>query len=138
MRHLSCCLIAVLAIGLAASADAQPLLKMKVKLGTPTEFEVDVEYHDPGELDERLHRSRVLPVWLAVTNVSKQKLPFDYKDVRLDLGTAGGQTPLAPVDADEARRFRRRRDAGPTGESTAGLYVGVFFCPLSPMLVRPA
>jgi hypothetical protein len=97
MRHLSCGLIVLLAIGFAAPADAQPLLKMKVTLGTPAEFDVDVEYHDPGELDQRLQRSRVLPIWLAVTNVSTRKLSFDYKDVRLDLGTAGGQTPLTQL-----------------------------------------
>jgi len=111
MRHLSCCLIVLLAIGFAAPADAQPLLKMKVTLGTPAEFDVDVEYHDPGELDQRLQRSRVLPIWLAVTNVSTRKLSFDYKDVRLDLGTAGGQTPLTPIDADQARVLLIREGA---------------------------
>jgi len=95
----------VLAIGVAASTDAQGLMKMNIKLGAPTDFDVDVEYHDPGDLDQRLQGARVLPIWLAVTNVSNRTLRFDYNDVRLDLGAAGDQTPLAPIDADDARRL---------------------------------
>jgi Caspase domain len=105
MRYVSLWLFLVLAIGRAASADAQALMKMNIKLGAPTEFDIDVEYHDPGQLDPRLQGSRVLPISLAVTNVSNRTLRFDYKDVRLDLGTAGQQTPLVPVDADDARRL---------------------------------
>lgn len=106
MRHLRLWLFLVLAIGRAASADAQTLMKMNIKLGAPTEFDIDVEYHDPGQLDQRLQGSRVLPISLAVTNVSNRTLRFDYQDVRLDLGAgAGAQAPLAPIDADDARRL---------------------------------
>jgi Caspase domain len=105
MRYVRLWVFVVLAFGCRASADAQALMKMNIKLGTPTEFDVDLEYHDPGELDQRLHGSRVLPISLTVTNVSNRTLRFDYKDVRLDLGTAGQQTPLVPVDADDARRL---------------------------------
>src|SRR5262245_26813829 len=106
MRYVCLWLFLVLAIGRAASADGQALMKMNIKLGVPPAFDIDVEYHDPGQLDSRLQGARVLPISLAVTNVSNRTLRFDYKDVRLDLGAAGReQTPLAPIDADDARRL---------------------------------
>ena len=106
MRYVRLWVFVILAFGCRASADAQALMKMDIKLGVPPEFDVDVEYHDPGQLDPRLQGARVLPISLAVTNVSNRTLRFDYKDVRLDLGAAGReQTPLAPIDADDARRL---------------------------------
>lgn len=107
-RALVTACIAV-ATALPAPSYGQDLMTMRVLLGSPTALAVDVEYHDPSELDARLKGSLVLPMWLSVTNVSPQTVRFDYADVRLDLGGTSGQAPLVPVDADVARA-RLRRD----------------------------
>ena len=103
MRRICASVSLILLLVVAAPARAQGLFKMTVKLGAPTELDINVEYRDPGELDRRLQGSRVIPMWLDITNLSNRTVPFSYRDIRLDLGTNNGQTPLAPIDADEAR-----------------------------------
>lgn len=101
-------LVVFVALTFATVAHGQDRFTAKVLLGAPTTFDVDLEYHDPGELDRRLNGSRVIPIWMSVKNVSGQTARFDYADVRLDVGGGPGQTALEPVTADQAREQLRR------------------------------
>jgi len=76
---------------------------MKVYLGPMNELEVDAAYHDPSDIDQRLNGTRVIPIWLSVTNRSSQPIRLDYQDLSLDLGSAASATPLWPVGGDTAR-----------------------------------
>ena len=66
----------------------QGQFSMKVYLGPMNELEVDASYHDPSDIDERLNGTRVIPIWLSVTNRSQQPVRLDYQDLHLDLGKA--------------------------------------------------
>jgi hypothetical protein len=95
---------AIAAVGVSP-AVAQDRFRTRVLLGAPVELDVDLEYHDPGELDRRLGGSAVLPIWVSATNVSGRLLSLDYADLRLDLGAggAGSAASIAPMDAAAAR-----------------------------------
>jgi hypothetical protein len=97
-------LCALVAVGVSP-AVAQDRFRTRVLLGAPAELDVDLEYHDPGELDRRLGGSAVLPIWVSATNVSGRPLSLSYADLRLDLGAdgAGSATSIAPMDAGAAR-----------------------------------
>ena len=86
----------------------QGQFSMKVYLGPMNELEVDATYHDPSDIDERLDGTRVIPIWLSVTNRSQQPVRLDYQDLHLDLGKAVSTVPLYPVDAESARAMLRR------------------------------
>ncbi|HEY5619121.1 MAG TPA: caspase family protein [Vicinamibacterales bacterium] len=98
------------ALAVAAAVLLSPLLsyaqgqfRMKVYLGPMNELEVDAAYHDPSDIDQRLNGTRVIPIWLSVTNRSSQPIRLDYQDLSLDLGSAASATPLWPVGGDTAR-----------------------------------
>ena len=107
-RALVPALALVVALVCPSLASAQRAFKMTVHLGQKSELEVDAEYRDPTDVDAKLQGTRVIPMWLSVRNVSAQSVPLDYKDLRLDLGRAGGAAPLEPVDPDLARQTLRR------------------------------
>src|SRR5688572_3835035 len=86
----------------------QGQFSMKMYLGPMNELEVDATYHDPSDIDERLNGTRVIPIWLSVTNRSQQPVRLDYQDLHLDLGKAVSAVPLYPVDAESARAMLRR------------------------------
>ena len=63
-------LLAFASVALApASADAQERFRMRVTLGTPPEFDVDLQYFDPSDLFARVKGSRVMPFWVSARNV---------------------------------------------------------------------
>jgi len=73
------------------------------------ELTIEIAYHDPAEIDERLKGSRLVPIRLSATNVSQQPVALNYADFRLNLN--GNQT-LTSVDprvvADEIERMNGR------------------------------
>jgi hypothetical protein len=91
-----------------ARGAGQTPFEMKVFLGPARELEVDAQYHDPSDVDARLGGTRVIPMWLTVRNNGGAPVALGYGDMRLDLGSAAGSPPLAPVDAAAAREALRR------------------------------
>jgi hypothetical protein len=80
----------------AMPAYGQSTRKMEFQLGAlERELRIEIEYHDPGELASRLKGSRLVPVRFSATNISSQRVPFDYSRIRL---TLSGTQSLAPVD----------------------------------------
>lgn len=119
---------ALLALALLTASPstlfAQREFETAVRLGN-NELTVEAVYRDPVDIDRALSGTRVIPMWLKVTNSSGQPLPLAYSDVSLDIGDAGGglnrYEPLAPdvaraiLQADGGldrgwRRFLRTRD----------------------------
>src|SRR5215216_6214030 len=87
----------------------QEIRKMGFTLGhAQNELRIEIEYHDPGEIDKRLEGSRLLPIKLTVSNIASRPITLDYADLRLNVG---GNQVLAPVDTtvvnEEIRRSGR-------------------------------
>ena len=89
-------------------SQGQGQFSMKVYLGPMNELEVDARYHDPSDIDEQLNGTRVIPIWLSVTNRSQQSVRLDYQDLHLDLGRGVSDSPVFPTRPDEARATLRR------------------------------
>jgi hypothetical protein len=81
---------------------------MTIHLGSNNELAVDAQYHDPSDIDQRLGGTRIIPMWLTVTNTSAKPVPLAYQDMRLDLGSASSTTPLSPIEGGAARATLRR------------------------------
>src|SRR5580765_1777452 len=87
---------------------------MTVELGSPSELQLDVRYHDPAELFARLKGSRIIPIWVSVKNVSPRPVELRYRDVMVGLGDPGGIVRLHPIKADAVPgEFRRAAGLGP-------------------------
>jgi hypothetical protein len=91
-----------------SSSHGQGQIRMTIHLGSTSELQIDASYHDPSDIDERLNGTRVIPMWLSIKNNSSQSVRVEYHDMRLDLGSAAGTTPLPPVEGDAARATLRR------------------------------
>ena len=102
-----CFRLALLAFALVAlapaSADAQERFRMRVTLGIPPEFDVDLQYFDPSDLFARVKGSRVMPFWVSARNVLGRDAVLEYGDFALGLGNAGTVITLNPVDPAAAR-----------------------------------
>jgi hypothetical protein len=81
---------------------------MSIHLGLANELAIDAEYHDPSDIDARLGGTRIIPMWLTVTNTSSKPVPLAYQDMRLDLGSASSAVPLSPIEGGAARAMLRR------------------------------
>ena len=90
------------------SSYGQGQIRMSIHLGSANELAVDAEYHDPSDIDQRLGRTRIIPMWLTVRNTSTRSVQLAYDDMRLDLGSASSAPPLLPIDAGAARAMLRR------------------------------
>src|ERR1700694_776915 len=106
-----------------APSSAQDSRTMEFSSGArQNELDVKVEYADPYTVDPRLADSLVLPVRFEVRNVAAQPVAFNYRDLRLNLGT---NLLLAAVGPDDVSReiLRMRRVPGLLrflgGQSTA-------------------
>jgi Caspase domain len=69
---------------------AQQEFKTTVRIGSANDLSVEAVYRDPVDIDRELKDTRVIPMWLKVTNVSARPMPLAYKDVTLDVADAGG------------------------------------------------
>ena len=103
VRIIAALAVATTVLSLPPASYGQGQFRMKLHLGPMNELEVDAAYHDPSDIDARVDGTRVIPVWLDVTNRSPQPVRLDYQDLSLDLGRAAGPDPLWPVDAADAR-----------------------------------
>ena len=86
----------------------QGQIRMSIHLGLANELAIDAEYHDPSDIDQRLKGTRVIPMWLSVTNNSSRSMPLAYQDMRLDFGSVSGGSPLVPIEANEARAMLKK------------------------------
>jgi Caspase domain len=86
----------------------QAQIRMSIHLGSANELAIDAEYHDPSDIDTRLGRTRIIPMWLTVKNASLKPVLLSYQELRLDLGSASSATPLSPIEGGAARSMLRR------------------------------
>jgi hypothetical protein len=77
-------------------------MRMRVTLGTPPEFEVDVRYFEPSDLFAAVKGSRVLPFWVSARNVAGRPATLQYDDFLLRLGNAGSIVTLNPIESSAA------------------------------------
>ena len=98
-RLVLACLMAV-----PAPLLAQREFETTVRLGANEDLTVDAVYRDPADIDRELRETRVIPMWLKVTNTSGGPLPVNYDDVTIDIGDAnGGLNRFGPIAPDAAR-----------------------------------
>lgn len=87
---------------------------MRVTLGAPAEFEVDVRYYDPSDLFALVRDSSVMPFWVSSKNVSGRQASLTYDDFTLRLGNAGALVTVNTLDAKAAEeQLRRATRLGP-------------------------
>ena len=95
----------ILTLALAELAHGQDVLKMRFVLGEQQrQLSIEVQYHDPGEINDQLKGSRVLPFKFSASNLSSQAVPLNYEDIRLNLDGNRLLTPSDPsMIAEEIR-----------------------------------
>ena len=101
-------LIVCLLAASPAAAQNPSGMRMRVTLGAPPEFELDVRYFDPSDLLAAVKDSRVLPFWVSARNVSGSEATLLYDEFRLRLGNAGSLVTLnalaSPTAVEELRK----------------------------------
>ena len=85
---------------------AQREFSTTVRLGADGALSVNAVYRDPADIDRALTGTRVVPMWLRVTNTSTRTVPLTYTDVTLEISDVTGElNRFSPIPAQRAREI---------------------------------
>ena len=131
-RRFALLLAVVCCVTLPAPLLAQREFEMTVRLGSSQELTVAAAYRDPADIDRALKGTRVIPMWLKVTNTSAMPVTIAYRDVTLDVGdSSGGVNPFPRIEAAAARALLQE-DGGLNRGWRRFLHTGDRFAAIDP------